>query len=92
MRELILTILVLNFCLVWTFTDWSNDQNPTKWNNLAFEKINSILNRKINNKIAKNIILFIGDGMGVNTVNGGRIRKGQKLGVTYIDNQIITLR
>ena len=30
--------------------------------------------------MAKNVILFLGDGMGVSTVTGGRIYAGQKQG------------
>ncbi|CAF0782020.1 unnamed protein product [Rotaria sordida] len=36
--------------------------------------------RKENKRIAKNIIFFLGDGMGVPTITAGRIRKGQMLG------------
>lgn len=42
--------------------DWSLDQDPLKWNKQAKETIEEILKMKPNRKIAKNIILFIGDG------------------------------
>lgn len=61
--------------------DWSNDQNPEKWNKLAKDTIDEILSRKLNKNIAKNLIMFIGDGMGISTVTAGRIRKGQKQGL-----------
>lgn len=32
---------------------------------------------------AKNIIIFVGDGMGLTTITAGRIFKGQKYGATY---------
>ena len=32
--------------------------------------------------MAKNVILFLGDGMGVSTVTGGRIFAGQKKGMS----------
>ena len=35
------------------------------------------LKRRENTRIAKNVIMFLGDGMGVSTVTAGRIRKGQ---------------
>ena len=38
--------------------------------------------QKASKGIAKNIILFVGDGMGVTTVTAGRILKGQNLGQT----------
>ena len=45
--------------------EWSmDDANRDTWNNLAIDRINSMLNRKLNGNIAKNIILFLGDGMG----------------------------
>lgn len=36
--------------------------------------------RRASNGYAKNVILFVGDGMGVSTVTAGRILKGQKEG------------
>ena len=50
--------------------EWSmDDANRDKWNNLAIDRINSMLNRKLNGNIAKNIILFLGDGMGESFFN-----------------------
>jgi hypothetical protein len=42
--------------------DWSSDQSPTKWHKNAKDSINRILNRGINQNLAKNIIFFLGDG------------------------------
>lgn len=39
----------------------------------------SLLERKNTNR-AKNVILFLGDGMGVSTVTAARIYKGQRNG------------
>ena len=38
------------------------------------------IRRKTNLNMAKNVILFLGDGMGPSTVTAGRIHAGQKLG------------
>ena len=58
--------------------EWpEEDKTPEKWINNAKETINSLLNRKLNGNIAKNLIMFLGDGMGIPTVTAGRIRKGQ---------------
>jgi alkaline phosphatase len=38
-------------------------------------ELDEALNVAINNKVAKNVILFIGDGMGPNTVTATRIYK-----------------
>uniref|UniRef100_A0A3P8V5A2 Alkaline phosphatase n=1 Tax=Cynoglossus semilaevis TaxID=244447 RepID=A0A3P8V5A2_CYNSE len=37
----------------------------------------SALNRKINTNVAKNVVLFLGDGMGITTLTAARILKGQ---------------
>ena len=58
--------------------DWSEDKYPEKWNKQAYNNIYNILRRKNNRNIAKNLILFLGDGMGISTVTAGRILKGQK--------------
>jgi len=63
-----------------SFQDWSADKSPEKWNTYASRKINQVLNHSNNRKIAKNIILFLGDGMGMSTVTAGRILKGQLKG------------
>ena len=43
---------------------------------------------KINNKRAKNVILFIGDGMGVSTLTAARILEGQLRGETGEENYL----
>lgn len=48
--------------------DWLADQNPEKWNDYSKNRIDEMLKRKINGNVAKNTILFLGDGMGVSTV------------------------
>ena len=47
------------------------------WNNLAKDYITRKLNYKENNRIAKNVILFLGDGMGGTTITASRILRGQ---------------
>ena len=69
-----LLIFLLN---TFVFSNFANDLNPQKWNEQAKNTIDSILNSKLNQNIAKNMIIFLGDGMGVSTVTSGRIRKGQ---------------
>lgn len=60
--------------------DWSRDRSPEKWNKEAKLTLDNLLNRGINKNIAKNVIVFLGDGMGISTVTAGRIRKGQLKG------------
>ncbi|CAF1165886.1 unnamed protein product [Adineta steineri] len=87
-------VLLLNICLliISNFvnagrTDWSVEKSAAFWNEQARLSIEEILQRRDNTRIAKNVILFLGDGMGVPTVTAGRIRKGQmknQLGEDYV--------
>ncbi|KAB7500555.1 Alkaline phosphatase 4, partial [Armadillidium nasatum] len=52
------------------------------WYSLAKQDLNFALNNKIVNSVAKNIIFFLGDGMGITVNTAGRIFKGQKKGVS----------
>ena len=49
-------------CYVHGSFDWSKDMNGNKWRLEAKNNIQKRLNRKQNRNIAKNLILFIGDG------------------------------
>jgi alkaline phosphatase len=42
---------------------------------------NKLIHRELNTRRAKNVILFVGDGMGVSTVTAARILDGQQRGV-----------
>lgn len=48
------------------------------WNQMAKDTLTSAIKMKPNTGVAKNVIVFIGDGMGVSTVNAARIYRGQK--------------
>ncbi len=50
------------------------------WNNYGTERIEKAANRRLNNNVAKNVIVFLGDGMGVTTNTAARILKGQLVG------------
>ncbi|CAF3711944.1 unnamed protein product [Rotaria sp. Silwood1] len=68
-------------------TDWSIEKNVSFWHEQARMEIEKALGRKENTRVAKNVILFLGDGMGISTVTAGRIRKGQvngQLGEDYL--------
>ncbi|XP_076467438.1 alkaline phosphatase, tissue-nonspecific isozyme-like isoform X2 [Babylonia areolata] len=51
-----------------------------EWMQEGREELNLALNLRHNLDVAKNVIIFIGDGMGVSTVTAARIYKGQKHG------------
>ncbi|KTF94850.1 hypothetical protein cypCar_00039429 [Cyprinus carpio] len=53
------------------------EENPEFWRSSAQNTLRSALSRKLNSNVAKNIVLFLGDGMGVTTITAARILKGQ---------------
>ncbi|XP_044886751.1 intestinal-type alkaline phosphatase-like [Mauremys mutica] len=53
------------------------EENPAFWNQQAAEAIKATLKLQPMNYQAKNLILFLGDGMGVPTITATRILKGQ---------------
>lgn len=50
------------------------------WRSEAQKKLREQLRKKVNRNIAKNVILFLGDGMSLSTITAARIYFGQKLG------------
>ncbi|XP_066296262.1 alkaline phosphatase-like [Branchiostoma lanceolatum] len=58
------------------------EKQPQYWNDLAWRDIQDVLNLQPKTGVAKNLVLFLGDGMGVSTVTAGRILKGQLAGRT----------
>ncbi|XP_038075939.1 alkaline phosphatase-like isoform X2 [Patiria miniata] len=59
-------------------------QNAQFWNDQAQDTLQKALTREasLNRNVAKNIVFFLGDGMGVSTVTAARIMKGQQAGMT----------
>uniref|UniRef100_A0A8D0GJB1 Alkaline phosphatase n=1 Tax=Sphenodon punctatus TaxID=8508 RepID=A0A8D0GJB1_SPHPU len=54
------------------------EKNPQYWREQAQQTLKKALKlQKLNTNVAKNIIMFLGDGMGVSTVTAARILKGQ---------------
>ncbi|XP_043087859.1 intestinal-type alkaline phosphatase [Puntigrus tetrazona] len=58
------------------------EQNPQFWYVKGKEALHASLSMKPNLHRAKNLILFLGDGMGISTVTAARIMKGQMEGKT----------
>jgi alkaline phosphatase len=48
-----------------------DDQEPERWMKSAKETIDQVLVKKKNHGLAKNVILFLGDGMGMTTITAG---------------------
>lgn len=57
-----------------------NHETPEHWRNEAKSELDRARNIRSNMAVAKNVILFLGDGMGVSTVTAARILKGQLQG------------
>ncbi|KAK2881719.1 hypothetical protein QQF64_008156 [Cirrhinus molitorella] len=53
------------------------EENPEFWRSSAQNTLRSALSRTLNTNVAKNVVLFLGDGMGVTTITAARILKGQ---------------
>lgn len=58
----------------------SEEASAEFWNDLAQRALRHNLKLKTNDNVAKNLILFLGDGMGIPTVTAARILKGQRMG------------
>ncbi|XP_064613946.1 alkaline phosphatase, tissue-nonspecific isozyme-like [Liolophura sinensis] len=52
-------------------------EDVAHWNNLGQDELKATLEYTPNTNVARNVILFVGDGMGVTTLTGSRILKGQ---------------
>lgn len=53
------------------------EQDPDYWNNKAENTLRNQLNKnRLNRKVAKNVIFFLGDGMGISTLMASRMFKG----------------
>ena len=77
---MLLTRLLVVFMAVFVVrcqVDWSADEDPEKWRSYSKNRLQQSLNRKLNGNLAKNLIMFLGDGMGPSTVTSGRILVGQ---------------
>ncbi|XP_064824701.1 alkaline phosphatase-like [Oncorhynchus masou masou] len=85
--------LIICSCLAWgglgkpQFPDQEKD--PLFWNTWAQRTLkNALTLQKLNQNTAKNLILFLGDGMGIPTVTAARILKGQLSGQSGEETQL----
>ncbi len=86
--------VILNF-VVSTFSQTIQPQFPVKrqetpetWRRDGQSAIDARKRQKINKGKAKNVILFIGDGMGVTTITASRILEGQLRGTSGEENRL----
>ncbi|MEQ2260401.1 hypothetical protein XENORESO_015775, partial [Xenotaenia resolanae] len=65
------------------------EKDPNFWNRWAQQTLNNAMTlQNLNKNKAKNLILFLGDGMGVPTVTAARILKGQLSGYSGEETQL----
>ncbi|KAK5602760.1 hypothetical protein CRENBAI_026665 [Crenichthys baileyi] len=65
------------------------EKDPNFWNRWAQQTLNNAVTlQNLNKNKAKNLILFLGDGMGVPTVTAARILKGQLSGHSGEETQL----
>ncbi|XP_062869430.1 intestinal-type alkaline phosphatase 1-like [Trichomycterus rosablanca] len=83
-----LLILILLCCFIPaqsdTAAEWEAD--PSYWNLQAKKTLDAALRLRPRAHRAKNIVLFLGDGMGVSTVSAARILRGQMDGGSGEEN------
>lgn len=63
-------------------------ESPESWYAAGEEELQQALVRTPNKRRAKNVILFIGDGMGISTVTAARIYDGQQQGHSGEENSL----
>lgn len=63
-----------------------DEETPEQWYSEGRAEISNALELRQNTRKAKNIILFVGDGMGVSTVTATRILEGQLRGESGEEN------
>ncbi|XP_067287646.1 alkaline phosphatase, tissue-nonspecific isozyme [Pseudorasbora parva] len=85
--------LLIIGCLVWDglakpeFPEQEKD--PDFWKGWAQNSLKTALTlQELNKNVAKNVILFLGDGMGVSTITAARILKGQMSGHSGEETQL----
>lgn len=72
-------LVVIKLSLAQSFPE--REKDPEYWRNQAQDTLRQALElQRLNTKTAKNVIMFLGDGMGVSTVTATRILKGQLAG------------
>ncbi len=64
------------------------DESPEMWRRDGWNAIDKAKAYRFKNKKAKNVILFIGDGMGVSTLTAARILEGQLRGESGEENRL----
>lgn len=88
-HKLIFTGLLIFISVQWTLSVSEKELHADYWNNKGKEALHTALNIQPNLHQAKNLILFLGDGMGVPTVTAARILKGQLAGQSGEETSLV---
>ncbi|KAK9519438.1 hypothetical protein VZT92_022167 [Zoarces viviparus] len=88
-HKLVFTGLLISISMQWTLSISEEELHASYWNNKARQALHTALNVQPNIHQAKNIILFLGDGMGVPTVTAARILKGQLAGESGEETSLV---
>ncbi|KAM8953078.1 alkaline phosphatase-like [Pelodytes ibericus] len=74
---LILAFVVIPTCKGAVTVSLEDEKTAKFWNDKGRESVKKAINMKPIIRKAKNLIMFLGDGMGVSTITAGRIYQGQ---------------
>ncbi|XP_039985332.1 alkaline phosphatase-like [Xiphias gladius] len=85
----IFTGLLIFISVQWTLCVPEEELHASYWNNKGKQALNTALNIQLNQNQAKNVILFLGDGMGIPTVTAARILKGQLAGKSGEETSLV---
>ncbi|XP_020497220.3 intestinal-type alkaline phosphatase [Labrus bergylta] len=80
-------LLFMSVHLTLSFSD--EELHASYWNHQGREALHSALSAQRNLHQAKNLILFLGDGMGIPTVTAARILKGQLAGKSGEESSLV---
>ncbi|KAM4042554.1 alkaline phosphatase-like [Anomaloglossus baeobatrachus] len=82
----VLGFFSVQFCNGATVASIEQEKSPKFWNDQALRTLKTALELKPINYRAKNLIMFLGDGMGVTTISAARIYQGQLRNQTGEEN------
>ncbi|XP_026201651.1 alkaline phosphatase, intestinal, tandem duplicate 2 [Anabas testudineus] len=88
-HKLIFTGLLLFISVQWTLCVSEEELHASYWNLKGSQALHAALNVQPNVRQAKNVILFLGDGMGIPTVTAARILKGQLAGQSGEETSLV---
>ncbi|NOT13530.1 MAG: alkaline phosphatase [Methylococcaceae bacterium] len=80
-NRLTIALMLANLLLGVSHVSWAdkNPETPQFWLDSGINAIEAAEKLTSNKKYAKNVILFVGDGMGISTITAARILEGQTL-------------